>query len=125
MDDQSGPTSDERTMAAVGHGLTFVEGGILGPLIVYLVKKDDSPFVAFHALQSLYFGLGFLVVTMVCVAVIFLTFGLGIFLALPALLVFSAIYVVFEIVATIKAYNGEWYELPIAGPLARTSHPPQ
>ena len=41
--------------AAIAHGLTFFEGGIIGPLIVYVIKKDSSPFVAFHALQSLYF----------------------------------------------------------------------
>jgi len=119
--DQSGPSSDERTLAAIGHGLTFLEGGIIGPLIVYLLKKDDSAFVAFHALQSLYFGLGFLMLTLVCVAGIFFTFGLGVFLMVPLLLVFSGLYVVFEILATVKAYNGEWYELPIVGAMARAS----
>lgn len=125
MDSQTTPSSDERTMAAIGHGLTFVEGGILGPLVVYVLKKDESPFVAFHALQSLYFGLAFLVATIVCVAGAFLTFGLGIFIAIPLMLVFSVAYVVFEVVATVKAYNGEWYELPIVGAMARSTHPPR
>ena len=62
--------SDERTMAAVAHGLTFFEGGLIGPLILYFVKKDESDFVAFHALQSLYFGLAFLLLTTI-------TCGLG------------------------------------------------
>lgn len=106
-------TKDERTMAALAHGLTFVEGGIVGPLIVYLVKKEESEFVAFHALQSLYFGL-------ICVTAIVLisipTCGAGLILAVP--------YVIYEIIALIKANDGEWYELPIAGPLALRKHHP-
>jgi uncharacterized membrane protein len=103
------PTKDERTMAAVAHGLTFVEGGIIGPLILYLVKKDESEFVAFHALQSLYFGLIFLGVTLV-------TCGLGVILVVP--------YIIYEVLAVIKANDGEWWELPIAGPLALRKHHP-
>ncbi len=103
------PTQDERTMAALSHGLSFVEGGLIGPLIVYLVKKDESQFVAFHALQSLYFGLAFLVISTV-------TCGLG-----AILLVWP--YLIFEAIATMKAWEGEWYELPLVGRYAREKHP--
>lgn len=102
-------SKDERTMAAVAHGLTFVEGGIVGPLLLYIIKKDDSEFVAFHALQSLYFGLIFLAVTV-------LTCGVGVILVVP--------YIIYEILAVVNASNGEWYELPIAGPLALRKHHP-
>lgn len=102
-------SKDERTMAAVAHGLTFVEGGIVGPLILYLVKKDESEFVAFHALQSLYFGLIFFGITL-------LTCGFGVVLVVP--------YLIYEILAIIKANDGEWYELPIAGPMALRKHHP-
>jgi len=103
------PTSDEKTMAAISHGLTFFEGGMLGPLVLYFVKKDESEFVAFHALQSLYFGLAFFVLSIV-------TCGLGaLLLVIP--------YAVFEAIATMKAYEGEWYELPVVGKYARDKHP--
>lgn len=105
---------DDRLWAAIAHGLTFIEGGILGPLVVYLIKRDDSPFVAFHALQSLYFGL--LALTII-VPVSIVTCGLGALLVIP--------YMILEILAVVAAYNGEWYELPIAGPLARRSHGPE
>lgn len=109
----SGPNSDpnqeERTLAAIAHGLTFFEGGLLGPLVLYLVKKDESEFIAFHALQSLYFGLAFLILSIV-------TCGIGaILLGIP--------YLVFEVIATMKAYEGEWYELPVVGRYARERHP--
>ena len=102
-------SQEERTLAAIAHGLTFFEGGLVGPLILYLVKKDESDFIAFHALQSLYFGLAFVVLSVV-------TCGIGaILLGIP--------YLVFEVIATIKSYEGEWYELPVVGRYARERHP--
>jgi len=103
------PSKDEGMLAAAAHGLSFVEGGLIGPLAVYLLKKDESEFVAFHALQSLYFGLAMLIVTVV-------TCGLGAFL-----LVWP--YLIFEAIAALKAYDGEWYQLPIVGAYARRRHP--
>ena len=103
------PSQDEKMMAAVAHGLTFFEGGLFGPLVLYFVKKDESEFVAFHALQSLYFGLAFFAISI-------LTCGIG-----AALLVIP--YAIFEAIATIKAYEGEWYELPVVGRMARDKHP--
>lgn len=101
--------NDERMLAAVSHGVTFFEGGLLGPLVIYLLKKDESDFVAFHALQSLYFGALFFGLTL-------LTCGLA-----AVVLVWP--YMIFEAIATYKAYEGEYYELPIAGAWARKRHP--
>ena len=46
------PTSDEKTLALLAHVLTFVST-LLAPLIIYILKKNDSPFVAEHAKESL------------------------------------------------------------------------
>jgi len=96
-------------MAALSHGLTFFEGGLFGPLVLYFVKKDEDDFVAFHALQSLYFALAFLVLTVVTCGVA------GALLVIP--------YLVFEGIATLKASEGEWYALPVVGKYARERHP--
>lgn len=102
-------TQDERMMGAVAHGLSFFEGGLVGPLILYFVKKDESEFIAFHSLQSLYFGLAFFAITVV-------TCGIAaIFLVWP--------YFIFEAIAAMRAYEGQWYELPIVGKYAREKHP--
>src|SRR5690349_17845959 len=113
------PTQDERTMAALGHGLTFVEGGILGPFVLYLLQKDKSQFAAFHCLQSLYFGLVIAgIATFVGLPVYLLTCGLGVIFFLPLV----AAYFIFELLAAAKAYEGEWYRLPIVGDWAWQSH---
>jgi uncharacterized protein len=109
----SGLSRDDRTIALVAHVLTFIEGGIIGPLVVYFLKRDSSEFIAFHALQSVYFGLMALVIIL---PVAIFTCGLGAVLVVP--------YFVYEVWACLKAYDGEWYRLPLAGDLAAQRHPP-
>ena len=51
-------TQDEKTMAMLAHGGALLNvltgiGGIIVALVVYLIQKDKSPWVAFQALQSL------------------------------------------------------------------------
>jgi len=103
--------NDERTWAVIGHAVSFVEGGIIGPLVVYLIKKEHSPFVAFHALQSLYFGLLMLVAMLIT------------FITIIGPVILAVVYWVYEILACVKAYNGEWYKLPLVGKWAERSHP--
>lgn len=109
----TGPSQNERTLALLAHGLSFVEGGVIGPLILYLAKRDESEFVAFHALQSLYFGL---MAVVIIGPIALLTCGVGAVLVVP--------YLVYEAIACVEANSGNWYELPIAGPLALRSHHP-
>ena len=81
--------SDDRTWAMLAYLLSFV-GGVIAPLIVYFVKKDQSPFVRHHAAQSLnlqltsiIYGMGLLILALVAGAV---SHGLGLllFFVLPA-----------------------------------------
>jgi uncharacterized Tic20 family protein len=104
-------SSDERLWATGAHAVSFIEGGILGPLIIYLVKKEHSPFVAFHGLQSLYFGLAMMVLMLVT------------FITIIGPIAVAVAYWVYEIMACVKAYNGEWYRLPVVGNWAMKTHP--
>lgn len=104
-------TRDDRTLGVIAHALTFIEGGIIGPLVVYLIKRNDSPFVAFHALQSLYFGLLFMGATFVT-----LITCIGPFVCL-------VVYFIYEVIACVRASEGRWYKLPLVGTWAMNSHP--
>ena len=42
------PTSEERNIATLAHLITFVSS-FIGPLVIYLVKKDESAFVGDQA----------------------------------------------------------------------------
>ena len=48
------PNSDERTLAMLAH-LAVLILPLLGPFVIYLIKKDESRFVAYHAIQALIF----------------------------------------------------------------------
>jgi len=97
------PTSEEKTMAILSHVLCIV-AWFLPPLIIYLVKKDESSYVAAHAKESLNFQ-----ITM-CLAVIVLAITIiGLFL----LWVVGLVATIFIIIATIKASENKLYRYPL------------
>ena len=99
------PTQDEKTMALLSHLLCLV-GWLIAPLIIYLVKKDESAFVAEHAKESLNFqitiGLAYIVgfILMIVIVGIFILALLGI------------VSLILVIVATLKASEGKLYKYP-------------
>ena len=98
------PTSDEKTLAILSHVLTFI-APILAPLIIYLVKKDESSFVAYHAKESLNFQ-----ITMVIAVIALIVSLIGILLVW----VVGLISLVLVIVASIKASEGRLYKYPLS-----------
>jgi len=97
------PTSDEKTLGILAHALTFAST-FVAPLIIYLLKKDDSKFVADHAKESLNFQI---TVFLACIALVITV--IGIFL-LWAVGVAAAVLV---IIAAIKASEGKTYRYPL------------
>ncbi|MDW8027037.1 MAG: DUF4870 domain-containing protein [Armatimonadota bacterium] len=119
---QPNVTDEERLWAMLAHLLALLGyviwlGAYVAPLVIYLVYKDKSQFVAFHALQSLFFQLALLVVGVIC-ALLALTIVLAC-LALPVALVVVVGALVYIILAAIKAYNGELFEYWLVGKWAR------
>lgn len=101
----SPPTQEEKNIALLCHiGVFF--GGIIVPLVVWLLK-NDSPFVAHHAKESLNFQISLLIYLVV--ASVFILVVLGIFM-IVALVVLS---IVFIILATIAASSGKYYTYPL------------
>ena len=105
------PSSEERNWALVSHVGTIVSAwfamGFLCPLVIMLVKGNESPFVRRHAVESLNFQISLLIYLVVSAVLwlvvvgIFLTIALGIF----------ALVVI--ILATIAAGNGQDYRYPL------------
>ena len=91
-----------------------VAGNILGPLIVWIIKKDEIPEVDRHGKAALNFQISFLIWITVATAVAFaLTFVLIGFVLLP--LVGTAgviVMILFPILAGMRANEGGWYEYP-------------
>ena len=88
--------------------LSYVLGLITG--LVFFILEKDNPFVKFHAMQSICFSLGVSV----------LSFGLMLIPVLGwiALVVLQIAAFVFWVLCMIKAYQGQWYRLPVVGNFA-------
>ena len=100
------PTSDEKTTAILSHVLCLIPGiGFIAPLIIYLVKKNESSYVAAHAKESLNFQ-----ITVLILAIILFISIVGILL----LWVLGIINTVLVIVATIKASENKLYRYPFS-----------
>ncbi len=114
------PSSEERMWAMIGHLsaltgiLTAGIGNIVGPLIVWQVKKDTMPFAAAESKEALNFNITWLLGSLVLLALTFvLMFVLIGFLLVPVLWAVGIAWVVFSIIAGLKANEGKSYRYPL------------
>jgi uncharacterized protein len=97
------PTQDERTLAILAHILTLVSG-FIAPLIIYLVKKDESKYVAEHAKEALNFQI---TITLIYIGLLITVIGI---LLIWVVGIFAF---VLAIIATIKASDNKMYRYPL------------
>ena len=122
----SGPPlsgSEERTWAMVAHIGVLIAAwfamGFLCPLIVWLLFRNRSDFVGRHALESLNFQLSLLIYTAIAVILIVITFGLGVLIIIPLIVIGAVAALVVIIRATIAASSGREYSYPLSIRLVR------
>ena len=113
------PTQQERTMAMLCHigGLvgTFVPpGNLIVPLVIWLLKKDQSAFINEHGKEALNFQINLSVWAVICfvVSFILLIVIIGAFLLPLTLGVLWLAALILGIVAGVKAYEGNHYRYP-------------
>lgn len=119
-----GPTTtmmgsrDEETWSALAHLSVFLNlfTGFLGPvgaLVIWLMYKDRSPRVAFHALQSLWYQVAWMVILAVGWTITtFLMVVLVGFLLIPVMVVASLVPFVHMAYAAYKVNQGVDYRYP-------------
>lgn len=105
--------NDERTWALVAHAggaigafLGGGGGGWIAPLVAMLAKGNESPTVRAHAVAALNFH-----ITMTIAAIIGWTIGCFL-LFIPGFAVW-AIAVIFGIIGTVRANEGQLYSYPL------------
>ena len=99
--------SDAKTMAMLCHLLAIFTGWI-APLIIWLVKKNESKFVDQQGKEALNFELTVLIGVVVGIVTSFICVGVFILLAVQVL------NIVFNILATIAVNKGQPYRYPFA-----------
>ncbi|MEV0797353.1 MULTISPECIES: DUF4870 domain-containing protein [unclassified Kribbella] len=109
--------SEERTWAMVAHIGVLVAAwfamGFLCPLVIWLIYRYRSDFVRQHALESLNFQLSLLIYTAVAVILILITFGLGVLIIVPLILIGAVAALIVIILATVAAAGGTEYRYPL------------
>ena len=108
--DGFGPSADSRNKAVLAHLSAFVTLiGIpspLGPLVAWLVWRDQDEFAADQAKEALNFNLSFLLYGLVAAVSLIVLVGL---VLLPAVLIG---WFVLTIAASVAASRGERYRYP-------------
>ena len=102
--------------------LTYLGGLITGIIFLAVAPYNKDPFVRFHAFQSIFLSLAYIVVSIVLGAVFGMFFAAGAgFLWSLLTLAISLVRLAFLLLwlfMMYKAYNNERFSLPIIGPLA-------
>jgi uncharacterized Tic20 family protein len=106
------PSKDETNFAMFTHLAGLLEltsvpgGGLIGPLVLWLIKKDTMPFVDDQGKEAVNFH----ITTTIAVVV---SWGLSFFcIGIPLLIAVIIGSVVFSIIAAIAASKGEAYRYP-------------
>lgn len=87
----------------LGNGIGF----LLGPLIVWLIKKDEHPYIDEQGKEALNFQITMFIAAIVSIPLVFI--GIGV----VTLFAIGIMMVVFPIIAGIKASNGMAYRYPM------------
>jgi len=117
-----GPPQEERQWAMFAH-LSALAGGLLtsaiggwgfflGPLVIWLVKKDTMPFVADQAKEALNFNITVSAIFLALLVLSLVTLGIGFIVTLPIMLIVGIAALVLIIMAAIKANDGIAYRYP-------------
>jgi len=109
------PSKDARMWAMFSHlaalaGIVLpVVGCVVGPLVVWLIKREESPFIDQQGKEAVNFQISMLIYTVaaICLALV----SCGFLVPLPFAV--GVVNLVFIIIAGIKANDGTAYRYPI------------
>ncbi len=102
------PSKDDCNMAMLAHLLAIVTG-FVAPLIIWLIKKDESPFIDDQGKEALNFQITLIFAYLAVIVLSCVTLGL----ASPLIFVLFVVDVIFCIMAGVAASKGEHYKYPV------------
>ena len=108
-------SESERNWAMICHlsafaGYFFPFGGIIGPLICWLSRKDESMWVDENGKASMNFQLSILLYMVLAIPLCFILVGI------PIIIILGFLKVICIVIASIRAAKGEIFRYPISIP---------
>ena len=101
------PSKDAINLSLLAH-LLIIVSGFIGPLIIWLIKKDEGGYLEAQSKEALNFSLTLVIAWIGCVILSFVAIG---FLLFPILFLIAFIM---PIIAAVKVSKGESYQYPVA-----------
>lgn len=105
------PSVEERQWALLAHlaallGFVFPFGNVVGPLLVWLIKRESLPLVDDQGKEALNFNITVAIATAICLPLMFVLIGI------PLLAAVGVYWLVFVIIAAVQTNNGTAYRYP-------------
>ena len=94
-------------LAALAIFVLPAAGNIIGPLIIYLIKKDEYEFVNEQGKEVLNFQITWSIIF--AISLVMLIFGIGVLM----LIGFGIAWLILVIVGAVAASNGQYYQYPL------------
>ena len=104
---------DEKMWGMLTHLLAFSTfvgipfGNVIGPLVIYLIKKDQYEFVAEQGKEVLNFQITWSIILVVSTILIFVGIGLVLLIG------FGIAWLILVILGSLAANNGQYYKYPL------------
>ena len=88
----------------LGNGVGF----LLGPLLVWLLKREDHPYIDEQGKRAVNFQITMLLALLLCLPLVFVLVGI------PLMIIIALFMTILPIIGAIKANNGEDFSYPLA-----------
>ncbi|MFE8702028.1 DUF4870 domain-containing protein [Cytobacillus sp. FJAT-54145] len=100
------PTNEDRMLAAAIYVISFFTA-FIGPIIIWILKKDQSSYIDYHGREYLNFLISYTIYSVISVVLMLVLVG---FLLIW---VVGILGFIFTIIAAVKAYEGKEYRIPL------------
>lgn len=105
-------TPESRMWASLAHvsafaGLVFPFGSIIGPLVIWLVKREEMPFVDDQGKEALNFNISMTIYMMVSILMILVLVGI------VMVMILALIWAILAILAAVRSNEGIPYRYPL------------
>jgi len=103
-----------RTWTILAHAIALIgffvpiAGHIVGPLVIWLAKRDESPEVDMHGKESVNFQISMLIYNVIAGLLCFVLIGI------PILIILHFLNIVFVVIAAIQASDGKLFRYPLS-----------
>lgn len=107
MEHYEAETTDDERLFAMFIYLISLFAPVIGPLLIWILKRDSSAFVDYHGKEYFNFLISFTIYSIISSILIIVLVGIIL------LIIVGVLGFIFTLIALFKAYNGQRYRIPM------------